>query len=290
MKGILLAGGNGTRLLPITSAVSKHLLPVYDKPLIYYSLSVLMLAKISDVLIICKTSDIESFRILFGDGSRLGMKISYEIQDKPSGIAEAFIIGEKFIDSDSVALVLGDNIFYGQGFSPLLLNAAQQAEGATIFGYPVKDPQRFGIAEIDSDSNVISLAEKPKEPKSNIAVTGLYFYDNQVIDIAKNLKPSGRGELEITDINIEYLKKKQLKLTMLGRGFAWLDAGTNKSLIESSQFVQTIESRQGIKIACLEEISLANEWIGLEELKKYYPRVENSDYGDYIKQLIEQRE
>ena len=290
MKGILLAGGNGTRLLPVTSAVSKHLLPIYDKPLIYYSLSVLMLAKIREVLIVCKEDDVKSFKTLFGNGSRLGMNIEYAIQNEPRGIAEAFVIGEDFIGRDSVALILGDNIFYGQGFSPLLLDAAKSSEGATVFGYPVKDPKRFGVAEIDESSNVVSLEEKPSEPKSNLAVTGLYFYDNNVIEIAKKLSPSARGEIEITDVNIEYLKRKKLKLKMLGRGFAWLDAGTNESLIESSQFVQTIESRQGIKIACLEEIAFSNKWIDLQVLKENYQRVKNSEYGEYLQLLISQRE
>lgn len=290
MKGILLAGGNGTRLQPITSVVSKHLLPIYDKPLIYYSISVLMLSQIREVLIVCKEVDINSFKLLLGDGSRLGMKIEYAIQDEPRGIAEAFVLGEKFIGTDPVALILGDNIFYGQGFSPMLLEAATLEKGATVFGYPVKDPERFGVAEIDSDFNVVTIEEKPEEPRSNLAVTGLYFYDNDVVEITKGLKPSARGELEITDVNIEYLKRKNLKLKMLGRGFAWLDAGTNESLIEASQFVQTIESRQGIKIACLEEIAFSNGWIDLRMLKESYQQIKKSDYGAYLKQLIDQRE
>lgn len=286
MKGILLAGGSGTRLHPITKAISKHLLPVYDKPMIYYPLSVLMLAGIKEILLISTPQDIDRFRLLFHDGSQLGIKLSYKIQNKPNGIAEAFIIGEEFIGNDSVCLILGDNIFYGQGFTPMLREASMLVNGAIVFAYKVKDPDRFGVIEFDKELRAISIEEKPKNPKSNFAVTGLYFYDNKVIEIAKKIEPSFRGELEITSINKEYLRLKELKVKLLGRGFAWLDTGTHDSLIEASQFVQTIEHRQGYKIACLEEIAYNNGWIGKEELLRAAKDIEKTEYGKYLLELI----
>ncbi len=261
MKGIILAGGNGTRLYPVTKSISKQLLPIYDKPLIYYPLSVLMLAGIKEILIITTQKDQKNFQCLLSDGSDWGIHISYMIQPNPDGIAQAFILGEEFIGEDSVCLILGDNIFYGQGFTPMLKQAVKLQEGAIIFGYQVKDPERFGVIEFDKNKNAISIEEKPSKNKSNFAVTGLYFYSNSVIDIAKNVKPSDRGELEITTVNQEYLKRKKLKVELLGRGFAWLDTGTHDSLVDAGQFVQTIEHRQGHKIACLEEIAYNNGWI-----------------------------
>jgi glucose-1-phosphate thymidylyltransferase len=290
MKGIVLAGGSGTRLHPITRGVSKQLLPVYDKPMIYYPISVLMLADIRDILIITSPQDLSSYKRLLGDGQDFGINLSYEIQDKPNGLAEAFILGEGFIGNDSVALILGDNIFYGQGFSPILQKAKSRKSGATIFSYAVKDPTHFGVIEFDENKRAISIEEKPLKPKSNMAVTGLYFYDNAVIDIAKSIKPSERGELEITSINDLYLKKGNLKVEVLGRGFAWLDTGTHQSLIEASHFVQTIELRQGYKIACLEEIALANDWLSAEQVAKSAADMIKNDYGKYLLQLVSENE
>ena len=266
-KAIILAAGRGSRLFPITFAVNKQLLAIYDKPMIYYPLSVLMLSQIKDVLIITKKEDIKSFKSLLGNGRKLGMKISYAIQEKPKGIADAFIIGEKFIGKSNCALILGDNIFYGQNFSEKLLSAKSRQNGATIFSYPVHDPQRYGVVELDKKNNPIKIVEKPKVPKSNLAVTGLYFYDNQIVNIAKSLKPSKRGELEITDVNKVYLKKKKLYMESFGRGFAWLDTGTPESLLTANIFIANIEQRQGLKIACLEEITYLNKWISKLKLK-----------------------
>ncbi len=287
MRGIILAGGSGTRLYPLTRAISKQLLPVYDKPMIYYPLSVLMLAGIKDILIITTPYDIDNFKNLLGDGSLWGINILYKEQEKPNGIAEAFIIGEEFIGNDNVCLILGDNIFYGQGFSLMLKNAALLDEGAVVFVYKVKDPERFGVVEFDKDLNVLSIEEKPQKPKSNFAVTGLYFYDNSVVEIAKKIELGHRGELEIVSINEEYLRRDKLKVELLGRGFAWLDAGTHESLIEAGQFVQTIENRQGYKIACLEEIAYNNKWIKKEEILKIAKPLLKSTYGSYLMELVE---
>lgn len=284
-KGIVLAGGSGTRLHPITKGVSKQLLPIYDKPMVYYPISVLMLAGIREILIISTPEDINSYKNLLEDGSYFGLDITYAVQEKPSGLAEAFIIGEDFIGNDSVSLVLGDNIFYGQSFSTNLLSATSQKKGATVFGYQVSDPQRFGVVEFNEHGKVISIEEKPSDPKSNYAVTGLYFYDNEVIEIAKNISPSERGELEITDVNKKYLDKGDLNVQLLGRGFAWLDTGTHDSLLDASHFVQTIERRQGLKIACLEEIAFNNGWINKEVLIKRANELAKTGYGDYLHKI-----
>ncbi|RAX51911.1 glucose-1-phosphate thymidylyltransferase [Helicobacter sp. 16-1353] len=289
MKGIILAGGSGTRLYPTTQVITKQLLPIYDKPMIMYPLSVLMIAGIREVLLIITKRDIERFRYLLGNGDFLGMKIDYKIQEKPNGLAEAFILGADFIGGDSASLILGDNIFYGQGFRPILeecVNLNPKDGGAITFAYPVKDPDRFGVVEFDNDFNVISLEEKPSTPKSNYALTGLYFYDNNVLEIAKNITPSQRGELEITDINLVYLKNHKLKARALGRGFTWLDAGTPESMMEASNFVATIENRQKYKIACLEEIAYINGWIDEKILLKRIESLKKSEYGQYLMDLI----
>ncbi len=289
MKGIILAGGAGTRLYPVTKVICKQLLPIYDKPMIYYPLSILMLAKIKDILIISTPEDIDKFKQLFGDGSQIGLNISYAKQDKPRGIAEAFIIGEDFIGNDHVSLILGDNIFYGLGLSNFLLEAKESIannQGAYIFGYYVNDPERYGIVEFDTEGNVISVAEKPEKPKSNYAITGLYFYDNSVVKIAKSIKPSWRNELEITDVNAKYLELNKLKVKLLGRGFAWLDTGTHDSLIEAGRFIETIEKRQGLKIACIEEIAYINKWINDEQLLEIANKYNKNSYGEYLKNLL----
>jgi len=287
MKGIVLAGGSGSRLYPLTRGVSKQLLPVYDKPMVYYPLSVLMLAGIRDILLIVTPDDLDSFRRLLGDGSSFGIRLSYAVQLRPEGLAQAFLIGESFIGSDPVCLVLGDNIFYGQGFSQLLRRTALLQQGATVFGYPVRDPERFGVVSFDAERRVVAIEEKPARPQSHFAVTGLYFYDNHVVELARKVRPSPRGELEITSINQAYLERGELQVELLGRGFAWLDTGTHDSLLEASQFVATIEKRQGYKIACLEEIAWYNGWLDDEALRRLGERLARSDYGRYLLALLE---
>ena len=289
MKGIILAGGSGTRLYPVTLGTSKQLLPVYDKPMIYYPLSVLMLAGIRDILVITTPEDQAGFQRALGTGAQFGINLSYEIQSTPDGLAQAFIIGEEFIGNDSVSLVLGDNIFYGQGFVPKLHEAVKQVEehgGATVFGYQVKDPERFGVVAFDSVKKAVSIEEKPTKPKSQFAVTGLYFYDNKVVEIAKGVQPSSRGELEITDVNRAYLERGELNVTLLGRGFAWLDTGTHESLLEAAQFVETIEKRQGYKIACLEEVGYNQGWLSRHQLEQQALQLRKNNYGDYLSALV----
>ncbi|VAW76732.1 Glucose-1-phosphate thymidylyltransferase [hydrothermal vent metagenome] len=289
MKGIVLAGGTGTRLHPITKGVSKQLLPIYDKPMIYYPISVLMLASIRDILIITTPEDLCNFKKLLGDGQQFGINLSYVVQPKPEGLAQAFILGEEFIGNDSVCLVLGDNIFYGQGFTPKLVHAASCKKGATVFGYQVKDPGHFGVVEFDKNKRALSIEEKPENPKSNFAVTGLYFYDNDVVEIAKTIKPSARGELEITCINNAYLERGDLNVEFLGRGFAWLDTGTHESLLDAGMFVQTIERRQGYKIACLEEVAFNNGWLSIDEIEVIGKSLSKNSYGQYLLSLVKEQ-
>ena len=286
MKGIILAGGSGTRLYPITKGVSKQLLPIYDKPMVYYPLSVLMLAGIQDILIITTPEDREGFIRVLGDGSEFGVNLTYKIQPSPDGLAQAFIIGEEFIGDDSVCLVLGDNIFWGQGFTPILESAVKRQKGATVFGYQVNDPERFGVVAFDNNKKAVSLEEKPENPQSNYAVTGLYFYDNNVVEMAKQVKPSHRGELEITTLNQMYLDRGDLHVELLGRGFAWLDTGTHESLLEAAMFVETIEKRQGYKIACLEEIAWNNDWLSSEQVMQTAKALSKNSYGQYLMRLV----
>lgn len=290
MKGIILAGGKGTRLYPMTKVVSKQLLPIYDKPLIYYPLSMLLLASIKEILIISTPHDLPLYEELLGDGSRIGVKFSYKIQEAPRGLADAFILGEDFIGDDSVCLILGDNVFYGSSMTTILRKAMEENEGATIFGYPVKDPTSFGVVEFDRDRNVISIEEKPVHPKSNYAVPGLYFYDNSVIEIAKNIKPSERGEIEITAVNSEYLKRGKLKVKLFERGFAWLDTGTPEGMLNASQFVQTVQERQGFYLSCIEEIAWRRGFISNEQLKSLGEELKVTDYGDYLLSLIKAKQ
>ena len=287
-KGIILAGGSGTRLHPLTLGVSKQMLPIYDKPMIFYPLSVLMLAGMKEILIISTPEDLPCFRKLLGDGSLYGIKLTYAEQPSPDGLAQAFIIGEEFIGKDPCCLILGDNLFYGQHFSDNLRSAMSQTSGATIFGYRVPDPERFGVVEFDKAGRALSIEEKPVQPKSNYAVTGLYFYDNTVVDVAKSIKPSPRGELEITDVNKFYLEQKTLKVEMLGRGFAWLDSGTHESLLDASHFIHTVEQRQGLKVACLEEIAFNNGWIDADQVKAQADKLIKTEYGQYLQKILDE--
>lgn len=288
MKGIILAGGSGTRLYPLTKAVSKQLMPIYDKPMIYYPMSILMLAGIKDILIISTPEDTPRFEQLFGDGKDIGLNLEYKVQENPDGLAQAFVLGEGFIGKDSVCLILGDNIYYGGGLSKMLQRAAQKTSGATVFGYHVNDPERFGVVEFDEEMKALSIEEKPENPKSNYAVTGLYFYDNKVIEIAKNIKPSSRGELEITDVNKAYLEAGELEVEIMGRGYAWLDTGTHESLLEAGTFIETIEKRQNLKVACLEEISYRMGYISREQLIELAQPLKKNDYGQYLLRLAKQ--